>query len=86
MGLKWPNDLVLDARKLGGILLELTAEAQGGCYVVAGIGINVSPAAESLRTLSDWPRGAIDLATATSGAPPARGALAACLTTASRSC
>ncbi len=79
VGLKWPNDLVLDARKLGGILLELTAEAQGGCYVVAGIGINVSLPPESLRTLSDWPRGAIDLATATSGAPPARGALAACL-------
>ena len=71
VGLKWPNDLVLDARKLGGILLELTAEAQGGCYVVAGIGINVSLPPESLRTLSDWPRGAIDLATATSGAPPA---------------
>ncbi len=70
VGLKWPNDLVLDARKLGGILLELTAEAQGGCYVVAGIGINVSLPPESLRTLSDWPRGAIDLATATSGAPP----------------
>jgi BirA family biotin operon repressor/biotin-[acetyl-CoA-carboxylase] ligase len=34
--LKWPNDLVWDERKLGGILLEITAEAQGGCHVVAG--------------------------------------------------
>ena len=29
--------------------------------------------------MSDWPRGAIDLATATGGAPPARAALAASL-------
>jgi hypothetical protein len=41
VALKWPNDLVWDERKLGGILLELTAEAQGGCHVVAGIGLNV---------------------------------------------
>ncbi len=42
IALKWPNDLVWDERKLGGILLELTAEGQGGCHVVAGIGINVA--------------------------------------------
>ena len=42
VALKWPNDLVWDSRKLGGILLELAAEAQGGCHVVAGIGLNVS--------------------------------------------
>ncbi len=79
IALKWPNDLVWDDRKLGGILLELTAEGQGGCHVVAGIGINVALPAELLPTLSDWPRGAIDLATATRGAPPARATLAAAL-------
>ncbi|TDJ45323.1 MAG: biotin--[acetyl-CoA-carboxylase] ligase, partial [Gammaproteobacteria bacterium] len=36
--LKWPNDLVWDDRKLGGILVEFTAESQGRCYVVIGIG------------------------------------------------
>jgi BirA family biotin operon repressor/biotin-[acetyl-CoA-carboxylase] ligase len=76
VALKWPNDLVLEGRKLGGILLELEGEAQGGCHVVAGIGVNVALPPESLRTLSDWPQGAIDLATATCGTPPARAALA----------
>jgi BirA family biotin operon repressor/biotin-[acetyl-CoA-carboxylase] ligase len=77
VALKWPNDLVLDERKLGGILIELSAEAQGRCHVVAGIGINVALPPESLAALSDWPRGAIDLATATRGAPPRRTLLAA---------
>ena len=77
--LKWPNDLVWDERKLGGILLELTAEAQGGCHVVAGLGLNVALPPELLPTLSDWPRGAVDLATAVNGPPPPRTALAAAL-------
>ena len=79
VSLKWPNDLVWDERKLGGILLELTAEGQGGCHVVAGIGINVELPSQMLATLSDWPRGAADLATAVHGAPPSRAALAVAL-------
>ena len=77
IALKWPNDLVWDERKLGGILLELTAEGQGGCHVVAGIGLNVALPPELLPSLSDWPRGAVDLATACAlrGTPP-RAALA----------
>lgn len=75
--LKWPNDLVWDERKLGGILVELKGEAHGGCHVVAGIGVNVSLPPQLLASLSDWPRGAVDLATATAtgAAPPARSAL-----------
>ena len=38
--LKWPNDLVVDDRKLGGVLMELRAEGAGPAYVVIGIGIN----------------------------------------------
>jgi BirA family transcriptional regulator, biotin operon repressor / biotin---[acetyl-CoA-carboxylase] ligase len=78
IGLKWPNDLVWDERKLGGILLELTAEAHGGCHVVAGIGINVALEPALLPHLSDWPRGAVDLATACASLdapPPPRAAL-----------
>jgi BirA family transcriptional regulator, biotin operon repressor / biotin---[acetyl-CoA-carboxylase] ligase len=39
--LKWPNDLILDRRKLGGILCE--ARWQGGvlAWVAVGIGVNV---------------------------------------------
>jgi BirA family biotin operon repressor/biotin-[acetyl-CoA-carboxylase] ligase len=43
IGLKWPNDLWLEERKLGGILIE-TALPQDGVaerYLVIGIGINV---------------------------------------------
>lgn len=79
VGLKWPNDLVWDDRKLGGILLEMVAEAHGGCLVVAGLGLNVAVPAERLREISDWPGGAVDLAQATGGAVPARNVLAAAL-------
>lgn len=40
--LKWPNDIYLQGRKLGGILLEMRGEPPGACRVVAGIGINVA--------------------------------------------
>jgi BirA family biotin operon repressor/biotin-[acetyl-CoA-carboxylase] ligase len=79
VGLKWPNDIVLDERKLGGILLEMAAEAQGRCHVVVGVGINVALPPDSLANLCDWPRGAIDLATAFDRAPPPRRSLAAAL-------
>lgn len=41
VGLKWPNDLEVDGRKLGGILLEMAAEADRVEWVVAGCGVNV---------------------------------------------
>ena len=40
--LKWPNDILLDNKKIGGILIEIMGEAGGPCSVVVGIGINVS--------------------------------------------
>jgi len=79
IALKWPNDLVFDERKLGGILLELSAEAQGGSHVVVGIGLNVALPPELLPTLSDWPCGAVDLATALGSEPPSRVALVGAL-------
>jgi BirA family biotin operon repressor/biotin-[acetyl-CoA-carboxylase] ligase len=41
VSLKWPNDLVTPAGKLGGILIEMRAESGGPVHVVAGIGLNV---------------------------------------------
>lgn len=43
-GVKWPNDVILDGRKLCGILTELELEAETAAlrYVVVGIGINLS--------------------------------------------
>jgi BirA family transcriptional regulator, biotin operon repressor / biotin---[acetyl-CoA-carboxylase] ligase len=44
-GLKWPNDLVVDGAKLGGILVE--TRSQGGTSLaVIGIGINFQPKPE----------------------------------------
>ena len=42
VGLKWPNDIVCDGKKLGGILLESRSETAGCSDVVIGIGINVN--------------------------------------------
>ena len=41
MGVKWPNDILLNSCKLAGILIEISGEAEGPCKVVIGIGINV---------------------------------------------
>ncbi len=40
--LKWPNDIVVGQAKLGGVLIELQAEAEGPCHVVIGLGLNLS--------------------------------------------
>lgn len=40
-GVKWPNDIVVQGKKLAGILLEISGEPAGPCHVVVGIGINV---------------------------------------------
>ncbi len=40
--LKWPNDLMLDGRKLGGILTEMYAEPSQVRFVIVGIGINAN--------------------------------------------
>lgn len=43
LGLKWPNDLLLDGAKVAGILLEGHRLARGGVFaVIVGIGVNVS--------------------------------------------
>ena len=39
VGVKWPNDLMINKRKLAGILIE-TRPARSGSTVIVGIGIN----------------------------------------------
>ena len=39
-GLKWPNDILYDGRKLGGILVEIQGENQGEYVAVIGVGLN----------------------------------------------
>ena len=38
--IKWPNDIILNNKKIAGILTELNAEIDGLNYVIVGIGIN----------------------------------------------
>lgn len=40
--IKWPNDVILDKKKVCGILTEMSTEMEHIHYVVVGIGINVS--------------------------------------------
>lgn len=42
VGLKWPNDLLHEGRKLAGILIEMRSELGGPCSVVIGVGVNVA--------------------------------------------
>lgn len=42
LALKWPNDLLLQDRKVGGILCESTLTSDNGAIVVIGIGLNVN--------------------------------------------
>ena len=53
-GLKWPNDVLVDGRKLAGILVEATTVDGGGDFalrlpaMVIGVGLNVSLTREEL--------------------------------------
>ena len=55
---KWPNDLLVDERKICGMLSEIEAEADRAAFINIGIGLNVNndpsssePAAASLKTI-----------------------------------
>lgn len=52
--LKWPNDVLVDYRKLAGILVEVQGDMNGAAWAVVGIGLNVG--------LSDAQRDAVDQA------------------------
>jgi BirA family biotin operon repressor/biotin-[acetyl-CoA-carboxylase] ligase len=40
--LKWPNDLILNDKKIGGILTEISADMDKISYAVIGVGININ--------------------------------------------
>ncbi|MBA6411529.1 bifunctional biotin--[acetyl-CoA-carboxylase] ligase/biotin operon repressor BirA [Parahaliea sp. F7430] len=74
--LKWPNDVLCNGAKLGGILLEMTGDAAGNCQVVVGVGLNVSmpeSAAENIEQA--W----TDVARICGNKPPSRNRLLAAL-------
>jgi len=48
--IKWPNDLMISNKKLGGILTEMKSDPDGIVFAVIGIGINVNS-----KTTKDFP-------------------------------
>lgn len=82
LSLKWPNDLLHDGRKLGGLLTQLRQESGGAATVVAGLGLNLAlpdaarNAIEAVNS-SDHPALAVaDLAGATPQGLPSRNLIA----------
>lgn len=76
VGVKWPNDLVVEGRKLGGILIQLRAESGGGSDAVIGLGLNVCmPTAAGAAINQPW----CDLAGLRTVPPPPRSDLAAAI-------
>lgn len=57
LGIKWPNDILYDGKKLNGTLTEMSAEMERINYVVIGTGINVNVMPE------DFPDDVKDIAT-----------------------
>lgn len=74
IGLKWPNDVLADGRKLAGVLVELGGEFLGPCYAVIGIGINLR-----LADAAAIDQPCIDLTRLCAGTPPSRNRLIGCL-------
>lgn len=57
--LKWPNDVLVDGRKVAGVLLEMAAETDRVEWVVAGVGLNVrrpagAESAEKIAYVADY--------------------------------
>lgn len=75
--LKWPNDIWFEGRKLGGILLELQAEADGPAFVVAGLGLNYRLPAASRKEIAALGLEAAEIGELFDGGAPGRNELAA---------
>src|SRR5690606_3651980 len=52
--LKWPNDVLLEGKKLAGILVELSGDFTSECLVVIGVGVNVLMRNESSELDQPW--------------------------------
>lgn len=53
-GLKWPNDIHVNGKKIAGILVEVAGDPAGACQVVIGIGVNVNMHSDRLGIDQPW--------------------------------
>jgi len=55
VGLKWPNDIYWQQKKLGGILVEVSGESNGPCSAVIGLGLNLHLSSDEASNIEqDW--------------------------------
>lgn len=55
VGLKWPNDIFWNNKKLAGILIEVSGESSGPCAAVIGLGLNFYlPEKKAQSITQDW--------------------------------
>lgn len=76
--IKWPNDVLVNGRKVAGVLTELSADVERVQFVVLGVGVNLNAAK------ADWPPDVAEAATSVMlerGAPVPRALFAAALFT-----
>lgn len=45
---KWPNDILIDSKKVAGILMEMDAEPDRVNFIVAGVGVNINMTAADM--------------------------------------
>lgn len=50
-GIKWPNDILVNGKKLAGILLDVAGESNGPCHVVIGVGMNFRMSTNQAATI-----------------------------------
>jgi BirA family biotin operon repressor/biotin-[acetyl-CoA-carboxylase] ligase len=60
LSIKWPNDIMSDTKKIGGILIENSIKSDGAIFSIVGLGLNVNqtqfenlPRASSLALICD---------------------------------
>lgn len=49
--LKWPNDITINGKKVSGILVEMSCEADRVNYVVIGIGVNANVSVRRIESI-----------------------------------
>ncbi|WP_111747451.1 biotin--[acetyl-CoA-carboxylase] ligase [Salinisphaera orenii] len=76
VGLKWPNDLLINGTKVGGILVDYRGEAASDARLIIGVGINVAMAPAAAAAIDQsWTTLSQHLSE-----PPSRNTLAARVT------